>query len=636
MRKDIAVLDFETYYDKEYSLSKMTTEAYIRDPRFQVIGVSVDDEWFTGDFHEVQRWLISQRLDNKYLVSHHTAFDGAILAWRFGIKPKFYFDTLSMARPKHGLTVGGSLKALATHYNIGEKGTEVISALGKRREDFAPPELAQYGRYCLNDVALTKQLFYLLLTDFPAQELKIIDNMIRMYTDPVLEIDGLALADHLIQVREAKEKLMTTVIGEDLASDHSAALLGHGDSKSLLMSNPKFAAVLTRMGGYTKDTEPSLIMQNAAAGMRPFQIPTKISTRTGKETYAFGKTDVGFKALLEHEDPRVQAVVAARLGIKSTLEETRTEAFIGLSSRGKLPILLNYYGAHTGRASGGDGLNLQNLPRGGALRKAIKAPAGHMLVACDSAQIEARIVGWLGGETELIESFRKGVDVYSAFASKIYNRPITKEDTNERFVGKTGILGLGFGVGALKFQATLKIGQGGISVDMPQRQAQHVVDLYRTEHEGIVNLWKQAETGLKWVIDCANGQFGRNSLISTNKEGFILPNSMMLRYPELRVGVDGMEYNTRKGWTKIYGAKAVENVVQALARIIVFDQMMEIAKKYRVVLTVHDEVVCCVPEAQVDECKAFMLQCMSTPPAWAPDLPMAAEAKFGASYGEAK
>ncbi len=352
---DIVTLDFETYYDKDYSLSKITTEQYIRHRDFEVIGVAakINDgptEWFSGPAMQTKKFLEQFDIPNSYLLAHNMAFDGAILAWKFCLKPRYYLDTLSMARPITGLTVGGSLAALAKKFCLGEKGTEVVNALGKRRADFTAEDLARYGEYCKNDVEITYTLYQILRQFSTPKEQYIIDLMIRMYTDPVLKLDRDLLLEHLQNVQVKKEKLMAMI----------DAAIGRDE----LMSNDKFAEVLRKLG-----VEP----------------PVKVSLRTNKLAYAFSKTDQEFKDLLEHDDPRVQAVVSARLGVKSTLEETRTESFIGIADRGPLPIMLNYYGAHTGRASGGDKMNLQNLPRGGTLRKAIRAPKGHAVVAVDSS-----------------------------------------------------------------------------------------------------------------------------------------------------------------------------------------------------------------------------------------------------------
>jgi DNA polymerase len=611
----LVTLDFETYYSKDFGLKKYTTEAYIRDPQFEVIGVAVkvDDyptDWFSGTKQEIKEWLSVIPWEETNLVCHHTAFDGAILAWHFGIRPRYYMDTLSMSRPLHGLNVGGSLAALAKHYGIGAKGTEVLDALGKKRLDFEPGELERYGNYCKNDTELTHQLFWRLKKDFPNKEMYMIDLMLRMFIDPVLELDANKLDTHLINVQKKKEILMDRIcntIGRDA-----------------LMSNPQFAEVLKKMG-----VEP----------------PTKISLRTGKESYAFGKTDPEFKKLLDHEDERIQAVVSARLGIKSTLEETRTTSFIGIAERGALPILLNYYGAHTGRASGGDKINLQNLPRGGELRKSMRAPEMHKLVASDSAQIEARVVAWFAGEEALVEAFRNKVDIYSEFASTVYEKEVTKDsDPLARHVGKTAVLGLGYSMGKDKFKVTLKAGNP--SVDMSLSDAERVVNLYRQKYPKIVALWKQGQEMLDAMIKGYEYELGVGVKLKCKDNKIYLPNGMFVNYPNLRKVGNEYLYDARYGANKIYGGKVIENVVQALARIIVFDQMAKIdqgfrkkdgkTNRFKVVLTVHDEVVAVVPEAAVDKCVEFMEKTMSVPPSWCSDLPVACEANYGDNYGDCK
>jgi DNA polymerase I-like protein with 3'-5' exonuclease and polymerase domains len=613
----VITIDFETYYDKEFSLSKITTEEYIRSEQFEVIGVAakVDDQqtqWCTGSKEQIAKFLHDLDLPSHDVLAHHMAFDGAILAWQFGIRPKYYLDTLSMARPLTGLTVGGSLAALAKKFELGAKGTEVVNALGKRREDFSPQEIFAYGTYCMNDVNLTYELFKILKPHSTTKELYIIDLMLRMYIDPVLELDKEKLTHHLSNVQTKKEELMRRI---------SDAI-----DKDDLMSNMKFADVLKKLG-----VEP----------------PMKVSLRTNKMAYAFGKTDYEFKALLEHEDPRVQAVVSARLGIKSTLEETRTISFLGIADRGALPIMLNYYGAHTGRASGGDKMNLQNLPRGGTLRKSIKAPEGHVVIAVDSAQIEARVVAWLAGQDDLVEDFRNGVDIYSKFASDVYERPIDKSvDKVERFVGKTCILGLGYGMGKDKFKSTLKIGMAGVSVDLPLEDAERIVKLYRQKYERITSLWSDADKALPAIANGFDYEFGATIALCATPEGIRLPNDMLVRYPGLHKTNEGFVYTTKRGSIKIYGGKVVENVVQALARIVVFDQMAKIDQEFRkrdsadtrfkVALTVHDEVVAVVPEDQAQRSLDFMIKVMSTPPQWAQGLPVACEGDFALTYGDCK
>jgi DNA polymerase I-like protein with 3'-5' exonuclease and polymerase domains len=615
----LITIDFETAYSKEYSLSKMTTESYVRSEQFEVIGFAVKlgdapARWCTGNHSQLATVLKFCQLDKNMVLAHNAAFDMAILNWHFDIRPAFILDTLSMARPLHNLTVGGSLKALAEHYGLGAKGTEVLDALGKWRKDFTKDELAAYGRYCVNDVELTYQLFKRLAHHIPKAELKIIDLMVRMFTEPVIEIDAPLLQEHLAKLEKKKEALLQKVT--ELVGDLSLA------------SNPQFAKILEQLG---------------------VPVPMKISPRTGKPAPALSKKDVEFKALEDHEDERVQMVVAARLGTKSTQEETRTKSFLGVAERGPLPIMLNYYGAHTGRASGGEGLNLQNLPSRDpaklTLRRSLIAPAGHSLIACDSSQIEARVVAYLAGQDDLVKDFQNGEDIYSKFATDLYGTPISKANKTERTVGKVCILGLGYGMGKDKLQATLKTDAG---IEMSVEECEKAVALYRQKYGYIVNLWSDSGIALSAIAQGSEITVGTLDIRYADERVY-LPNGLFLAYPNIRQEEgqwpDGRPkkqyvYDKKRGRSTervyIYGGKAVENKTQALARIIVFDQMAEIARRYKVVLTVHDEVVCCVPDEEVDQAVQFMESVMRTAPRWAPGLPIACESSVGKNYAECK
>lgn len=625
---DIVTIDFETYYDQEYSLSKMTTEAYVRDPRFEVIGVGVKingepTDTYSGD--NPGRFLKSLDYSRKAILCHHTAFDGAILSWHFGIRPALWLDTLSMSRPKYKLTVGGSLSALAQALQVGIKGTEVVAAKGKRRADFTPQELRAYMGYCANDVELTYKIFQLVKQGFPVEEIQLIDQILRMYTEPELVLDAELLATHLAQVKASKLTLL-----KEVAASFGTGLDLDG-LKDMLMSNPKFASILERMN---------------------VPIPMKVSKRTGKESYAFAKTDPGMLELLEYPDERVAAIAAARMGVKSTLEETRTEALLGVTKRGALPIFLNYHGAHTGRLSGGDGLNFQNLPArtSKAIRKAVLAPPGHVLVVSDLSQIEARVVAYIAGQEDLVDAFRNNRDVYSEFATEVYGRTITKADKPERFVGKTCILGLGYGMGGPKLGKTLAIGQGGISVTMYDSETREVVQVYRRKYHHIPKLWRIADHVLHNILAGNSGEFAK--VLRYDHEGILLPNGLRITYPGLQQGGDNYEYlsdprtfrkflknkitqNEEVKFTEIYGGKVVENITQALAAIVIKKHMLEVAKAgYKVVLQVHDEIIACVPEDQAEQAVVDIRTIMSTPPEWAPDLPVACEIGYARAYGE--
>lgn len=619
---DLITLDFETYYSKTYSLRKMTTEAYVRHEEFEIICVSVKKNkgatrCYWGDHYDIAKALAPYNLSKCAVLCHNTAFDGFILNEIFGIIPKFLFDTLSMARPMFNITVGGSLKALAEHFNLGVKGAEVVDAIGLHRDDFADIQKSAYMSYCDNDVDLTFDLFRELKKFFSQSELLVIDTTLRMFTEPHIVLDSSALGDHLRIIKANKAKLLEPLGGEK--------------ARPLLMSNDKFAGLLEKLGVAS---------------------PTKISPTTKKVAHAFAKSDQEFMALREHEDPRVRMVVEARLGIKSTIEETRTASLMGVFERGSLPIMLNYYGAHTGRFSGGDGMNLQNLPSRGnnKIRCSLCAPKGFKLAVSDSAQIEARVVAWLAGQDDLVEAFREGRDVYCEFASDVYGRIITKADKTERFVGKTCILGLGYGMGAAKFKDTLMT-QGG--VDIPLEEAERIVKLYRGKYYKIIALWKRVDQAIKGIAVGGIGVI--NEKIPFTHEGFVLPNGMIIRYPGLQNTSDGMMYANKhnvykqlhtsssaiyKG-TKIYGGKGVENIVQALARIVITDQMLEIRAKYNypVLFQVHDELIFLVSDIEKGGAEKHLnniLDEMAKPPKWGLDIPVACEGDLADNYGEAK
>ena len=607
---NVITVDFETYYSKDFGFRTHTTEEYVRGDEFEVIGVAVkvNDEktrWFTGDHEQTRSWLSQFDWASSFVLAHNAQFDGAILSWVFDIHAKVWLDTLCMARAIHGVEAGGSLAKLAERYKIGQKGTEVDDAKGKRRKDFTMAEIEAYGGYCKNDVELTYQLFNLMMQNgFPKKELKVIDCTLRMFIEPSLELDLPLLEQHLEDVKNKKEALLEACVAD----------------KETLMSNDKFAEILKSL-----KVDP----------------PTKISARTGKQAWAFAKTDEDFKALAEHPDLRVQALVAARLGTKTTLEETRTQRFIDIAKRGKLPVPIKYYAAHTGRWGGDDKINLQNLPSRGAnankLKLSIKAPDGYVLVDADSSQIEARTVAWLAGQDDLVEAFDRGEDVYKIMASAIYNKSVQEVTKEERFVGKTTILGAGYGMGAKKFQIQLKV----LGADVSESECQRIITIYRSTYPKIPLLWKQAGRCLEAIIGNNLCNLGLDGVVefSAKDKGFKLPSGLWQKYDGLKKVTDPQgntqyEYKTRKGMVKLYGGKIVENICQAVARCVIAEQMLKIGNKYRPVLTVHDAVACLVPKSEAAEGQKYIEECMRWRPLWAQTLPLNCESGVGESYGE--
>jgi DNA polymerase len=591
---NLITLDFETYYTtKDLGFKTQTTEEYVRDPRFEVVGVAVKvnnepTQWCSDSLDEIDLWLHQFDWDNSMVVAHNAMFDMAILNWHFDIRPKAIADTLSMARAINGIEVGNSLKKLAVHYELGVKGEEVLQAVNLRRRDFTDQQLAEYGAYCRNDVDLTYDLFLTLLPMFQKVELKLIDLTIRMFTEPQLRLDEALLQQHLVDVKLRKQLLLDEC----------------GANIEDLMSNQKFAEVLRGLG----------------------------------VELALAKSDEGFKALAEHPDERVQTLVAARLGNKTTLEETRTERLIGIAGRGKIPVPLSYYAAHTGRWGGSDKINFQNFPsRGdnaGKLKKAILAPEGHVIIDCDSAQIEARVLAWFAQQDDLVEAFRNGEDVYKIMASAIYRKEREEVTPSERFVGKTTILGAGYGMGSAKFQTQLKT----FGVSVSAEESARIISTYRGTYPSIPTLWKSGSTAIDAMSKKRTATWG-NGCISISAEGILMPNGLYQRYPNLRKvrdkdGKDQYIYDSRKGAVKLYGGKLTENICQGLARCIIGEQLIKISRKYRVVLTVHDAVACVAPKEEAQEAMAYVMECMRFVPSWAEGIPLNCEAGIGESYGD--
>lgn len=616
---NIITIDFETFYNKkEYSLSKLTTEAYINDPRFEIIGVAVkvndgETKWWSGSYEATKLWLEQFDWGNSLVLAHNAVFDGAILSWRLGIHPAGWLDTLSMARAVHGVDAGGSLAALAERYGLGVKGTEVNDADNKHRWDFTAAELASYSAYCINDVNLTYELFKKLGAVFPSKELKLIDATLRCYTNPQLLINPWVLEAHLAELRVTKENLLASV---------------NQDPKAL-HSNKQFAALLESLG---------------------VEVPMKVSKTTGKPTFALAKTDEGLKQLLEHEDLHVQALVAARLGTKSTIEETRTERFIDISKRNNnlLPIALKYYGARTGRWSALDKQNLQNIPRKSTMKKAIHAPDGYVMIGVDLSNIELRGGLWIAGQLDKLELLGGGHDLYCDFAAEVMGldygtvregyKAGDQTQINNRQLGKVGQLSLIYGTGSAKLKDTVRI-QAGQKIDIDL--AESMKDSYRQTYTEIVRAWREGTDVLEAILNDEFMEYGNEGIVKIHgKRGIYLPSGLYMAYPELQKYTDDetgrtkWKYKIRNGWEDIYGSKVFQGVTQAVARCVMGEAWLRIQKRYPLVMSIHDAAYFIAPENQAESALEFAIDCMRIAPKWMPGIPLDAEGGYGKTWAE--
>ena len=643
----IVTIDFETYFDADYTLRKMSTSEYVRDSRFKVhmVGIKIGrKKTVVVPGARAARALKEIPWSLMSLMCHNTAFDGFILSHHFGIVPKFYYDTLSMARGMLKNDIGAGLDEVARYFGLGNKLPDVL----EQSKGVPVLDKALYKKmadYCAVDVDLTPQVFdKLLAMSFPQEEIELIDQAIRMFCDPVLRVDiPRVQAEHTREV-EARRAMLLSVLGD--APARVEQRLNGVDieerleaARKVIAGSESFASLLRK-----EKVEPPRKISPAWLKKPPAE---RDDEDPKKFAYAFAKSDLEFLRLLSHKSERVRTLVNARLMVKSTINETRAVRFLNAGANGHaLPVLLNYGGAHTHRFSAGNKMNMQNLPRGGELRKSILAPKGHQIVVVDSGQIEARVNGWLWRQLDLLEGFRlqdtgADRDVYCKFADHVYGRPIIKDnDPQERQVGKIGVLGLGYQMGAPKLQDTLALGNMGPPIFMSLDECKKIVNTYRRLNYAIVNGW--ARCG-RVIGDMHSGSEGGYGPLLWGK-GFIrLPNGMLLKYPQLHRKGD-LDENAedasqwqymRKGEpTKIYGGLLCENLVQALARIIVAHQLIMISRKYRVVMFSHDEVVTVVKNREAERALEFMLTAMKTPLEWCADLPLFAEGGFAENYSK--
>ena len=647
----IITIDFETRWSKkDYTLSKLTTEEYIRDKKFIAFGACVhvygsgdDIRWISG--RDLPEFFSGIDWGRTAVLAHNAQFDVSIMEWRYNAHPAFIFDTLSMGRALRGVEVGNSLAKLANDFGLPAKGTAVHSTDGLSKLDATiERELAEY---CAHDVYLCEEIFKRFVEGYPKSELRLIDMTLKMYTRPRLELDP-----DMLQIAIEKEK-----------TEREQLLQRLNITDADLSSNPKFAQLLATLG--------------VAA-------PTKTSKTTGKQTLALAKNDALFQQLLNSPVKEVKLLCEARLKVKSTTERTRATRFYEISQRGKLPVPLSYYGAQTGRwtASKGSAINMQNLKRGSFLRKAIMAPDGYQLVVGDLSQIEPRVLAWLSDYEDMLNIFRAGGDPYAAFGAQMFNIPnLTKETHPDlRQSAKSALLGCGYGLGWASFASQLLTGFLGAKPVMYDRAfakklgvdsgyvgrfldwhdnvekmleiphtctdeellthcvaSKKIIDIYRSTAYPVVGFWEMCSSLL--VSALYEGHEHTYKCITFRKEEIVLPNGMSLMYPRLRQEKDK---EGKTNWvygedaTKLYAGKITNNIVQGTARIVMTDGMLRVSKKYPIAGTVHDELIAVVPDEEVEHAKTWVLAQMTMEPSYMRGIPLDADGGAHRRYGEAK
>lgn len=670
---DVLVLDFETYFDEEYTLKDTATIEFVMDKRFEAVSLAdtqMNAAYPFADYEAATHFsytesgvlarlkylqtLYGENFERATVVIANTKFDATVLAKRYGIYCPYVVDVIGIARTLNSRQRHG-IHTLTEQHGLIAKGDTTQFKGATFRTRFRKPKgrgnkapvqvpkitdelLAKLREYNVNDNLREWELFTILLPMLsnPAVELRLMKHTLDLYLKPTMRCDF----EH----------------GEKLASAMQARLdrlIPEGMTPEDISGNISF--------------ENALVTALEAAGDRPQQYykvckPTK---NNNGMMLAIAKDDPERELLEKHPDERVRKLMAARGGIKSWpnhIARVRSIMAVARACDGMMPVPLRYWGAHTGRWSGDDGLNFQNLSKQGdpllvAMRGLIVADEGSVLVIVDEAQIEARVLPWLAGQDDLVEAFRRNADPYIALASKMFGFKVRKPKRKGAFIeavedrmekarnfGKIGVLGCGYGMGAgraVDYAATQ------FKVVMDESTAKKLVDLYRAENPKVTAFWNDIEKAFiytaKYRKPCELPRGLRFSPYQECGVAITLPNGRDLRYASVRIVADS-DYNREgirvfndltKDWDHVWGGHLTENVVQAISRDVLAEAMLRLEDQgYHTALHIHDELVIPVPEADGPAALKVACSILAETPAWAPGLPLGAEGVLSKAYGK--
>lgn len=686
---NVLTVDFETYYDREYSLSKMTMIEYIMDGRFQPIMMSyaINDEPVQNviGYPNIKRILDSIDWNNTVLNAQNTAFDATIIRARFGHTARYYTDTMAMARVTAAhVFEGASLAAIAkvlqaNGVHVPPKGKEVESALGMhlynaysgtpyiaKKATTEPDEmqrgltlLMSYVEYCNNDVHLAREAFKYFTKMITPDEMQYGDMILKCYIEPSLYLDLPIIEEEIARIHERDEQ-RARYVADQYFNGNQAEL------RSVCRSVPKFTEFLQGLGGkleheIDEDTDYSFI------------IPSKYSEKKGRVEPCYSKT---FPPVIEMCDriDEIGDIFRTKLAMSSSIELSRAERFRAIAKIGcgfGMPYVVS--GAHTHRLGGADKLNVQNLSSGrkegqsNALKRSISAPPGHKVVVFDSSQIELRTGSYIAGDHATLNLFVAGKDPYSQQAALIYGgnpdeiKKLAKSGVEpyasiQRPAGKASLLSNIYGTGAVGFMNYAKL----MGVNMTLEEAQHIVKVYRETHPEVVATWNACEVALRGMIAGASGYFGgpdgklfyydgARMNHGVRMPGIRLPDGNWLNYHCLSMrereypdGSTKMNYayrglkEGRIQWIFTYAARIFENCNQALAFAVMKYQALLINQRYKIVLNTHDEWGIVVKDDEVENAKEYMQWCMRQVPEWAKGLPVDCEGDAAVHYGDCK
>ena len=682
----LVALDFESFFSTKdgYTLTKIGPISYIRDSRFsaQLMSYIVTDASTmtydrvrVAEHDNIPAVLAALKLDapDVVTVAHNgNGFDFLILSEIYHVVPRIAIDTMCMERWTGVSRIQNeSLKSMAKFFQCGEKveGT-VISDGRKWPDDFTPDERTAFIQYCRNDTEQCFLSFKAMLPFMTVDALLFSSITAKMACNPVLRLDDDMLTAYLNELSDKVTKARNDI-------NKMFMFKSDEDFLKAIRSSASFVKMLELLG-----RKPPMKYSVAKSETKRKKLEAEGKTNLSEEDYAvytpaLAKSDLDFVAMASDADERVALLVRTRLENNSSIQRSRAETFHALAKSGRpMPVMLNAFKAHTSRYTAGnsegssDKLNLQNLskrdPSQLTLRKAVQAPEGMALVACDSSQIEARILAYVANETELVDAFRKGADPYADLAEKIFQIPSEKIHKGAksgdkklkayRNVGKVGILSAGYGVGWRRYADTL-LRQGvrlSSDIDQHYEMAHHAHNVYRASNPNIVTFWDTCQTVIKALYLGYSGEFGgpNDNIFQysvapicgrDDVPTIIGPNKYTLRYFKLSCKVS--EKNNREEYyytrvkgkselkTKIYGGALAENLCQYLAFALLQWQACRMTEQgIRLIANIHDSFLAICPEDEAEHTKSVMESCMSSVPDWLGDFPVACEAEIGKDY----
>lgn len=615
-------IDAESYFhSKEFTLKKLSTLEYIRDPRFKLhgFGVAVEDKppfWVPGK--DVKAWVESVNWADVELSAFNAKFDCFILWEHFKVKPRLYIDPMSMARAALGCKIKGySLATVSEYFGLAPKGVMKTDGL----VDLTPEQEKELADYCLHDVDLARQIEGLTAKLLPKDIYPAISQTIEMFVNPRITLDVPLLEKAAKEEKERKATILEKSIYDP----------------KVFASNKQFPDLLTKLG-YDVPMKPSPKQKNEDGSVK--MIPA----------IALGDTD--FLDMLNSDNEELKTLCECRVAVKSRLLETRSEKLCRIGQTGLWSFDVQFSGAKTHRYSGGNGAggNPQNFTAcrdkkahkaghqcKGFLRQAVTAGPYKGLVVGDFAAVEARLQAFLAKDIRLTGIFKSGGDPYCDFASEFYGGPITKADEAQRMFGKTAVLGLGYGMWADKFIKTVKLKTGQV-IDI--ETSKNTVELYRRLYKGIPDLWAYLDQLIPYISESRKGQIG-SLPIEYRKDMIILPDGLSIHYPNLRKSFndkrkkDQWVYDSyekgRPVVLSLYGGKLLENICQGLAGVLCRQVML---KFDNVVGQNHDEILLISNDPEQDA--KDLKEQMEISPSWMPELKLESEVHWGANWLSAK